>query len=192
MKRVLLVVIVTIAVTASTAVAQNYGTIGVYADFGGCDCEIDDLFAGMVTVYVVHRGIVDGVTASQFVVEGSGGMAMVHVSEASIGGPIHITGSIVDGYGVHYGTCVTGDLTIMTIQYFAQGTSAQCSRLDVVAAPTSVLGEVEVSDCDYQLHAATGLGAYVNATIDCACTSALCTPVPVEEKTWGGIKALYR
>jgi hypothetical protein len=192
MKRVLLVLFVTIVVTASTSTAAEYGTIGVFSEPTGCSCNVDDLVAGLVTVYVVHRDIVDGVEASRFIVRGDAGMTMTFVSESPIGGPIFITGNIVDGYDVFYGMCATGGLAIMTIDYFGLGTSAPCSRLEVVAAPTAVTGEVEVADCDGAVHAATGYWALVNADGSCACEWDPCTPVPVEETTWGGIKALYR
>jgi len=190
MKRVLLAVVLT-AMLAAPAAAQ-YGNIGVYSEPGGCNCDIYDTGpAVVVDVYVVHRYIYEGVQGSSFIVTGDPGMTMIFLAEYPIGGPIFILGNIVDGYTVSYGSCLTGGLAIMRISYLSLGTSVPCSMLEVSPAPTSVTGQVEVWDCGDVVHPAGGGVAMVNP-LGCHCSDPFCQPVPVEESTWGGIKALYQ
>lgn len=187
----LIVALVTVAAPVAPS-AQGYGTIGVFSEPSGCNCYVDDPIMALTTLYVVHRDIADGVTGSRFIVQGAAGMTMIFISDASIGGPIYITGSIVEGYEVFYGSCITGGLAVMILQYFGQGNSAPCSRLEVVAAPTSTTGGVDVFDCGSGTHLGTGHYALVNADGSCTCDLGPCSPVPVEQTTWGGIKALYQ
>jgi hypothetical protein len=186
-----LIVVVTALVTIVSPTAAQYGWIGVFADRGGCICEIDDRSPNVVVVYVVHRQIMTGVKGSRFTVEGEGTF-LTHLYENPVGDPIYIQGDIVDGYTVSYGECRTGGLAIIEIGYFGQGMSEICSRLRVVAAPTAATGQVEVFDCNDDVFPVSGYVAIVNSTAECWCSDPYCRPVPVEDSTWGTIKALYR
>jgi hypothetical protein len=192
MKRILWVLAVTIAVVAPNPATAQYGSLGVFGDAGGCDCDIDDVTPGLFTVYVVHRDIANGVEGSRFIVRPGAGTLLTYIGEASIGGPIIITGGIVEGYEVFYNMCATGGLAIMTVQFFGQGLSQPCSLVELVAAPSSVTGNVEIFDCSSDVHAVSTTPIFVNATNDCICRPGPCTPVPVEETTWGAIKSLYQ
>lgn len=190
--RLALIVAGIISLLATPALGQ-YGNLRVYSDPTGCECNVyDNVFGSLVEVYVVHRDIVTGLRGVRFIVTGGGGMTMIYLSEAKIGGPLEIGGNIVDGYDVFYGSCVTGSLTIMRITYFASGTSATCSWLEVSAAPTAVTGQVEGDNCDDQVVLVDGLQTPVNPDGTCECILLDCLPVPVQQTTWGGIKALYR
>jgi hypothetical protein len=177
---------------AAAALGQ-YGEIGVYTDQGGCDCNVYDSVPGnLVSVYVVHRNISQGLTGVRFVVTGGGGMMMTYLGESKVGPPMEITGNIVDGYDVRYGSCITGSLTIMEILYLGMATSATCSWLEISAAPNAVTGQVEGSDCNETVVVVSGRQTPVNPDDTCECINLSCQPVPVEETTWGGIKALYQ
>lgn len=194
MKTLLLVVVsAVIALTVPTQTAAYYGSLGVYSDVGGCDCNILDEAAGLVTVYVVHRDIATGVSGARFKVDGTARPYLTFIAENPLGDPIFILGNIEDGYDVSYGACVTGGLPVMEILFFGSGLSPHCSNLGVVAAPTSTTGQVEVFDCDHEVFPTTGYSASVNPGTECVCFMPIpCIPVPVEGSTWGAIKALYR
>jgi len=191
MKRALVVAGALLLIVAP-AMGQ-YGTLGVYSDETGCECNVYDTLPGtLVNVYIVHRNIVDGLNGVRFIVTGGGGMSMTYLGESKIGPPMEITGNIVDGYNVSYGSCVTGGLTIMQIAYFGMASSSTCSWLEVSAAPGAPGGQVEGSDCDDAAVTVAGLQTPVNPDATCECDVPGCQPVPVEETTWGNIKALYR
>jgi len=175
----------------SGAALGQYGYLGVFADQGGCYCNVYDSVPGLVNVYVVHRDISQGLTGVRFIITGGGGMTMTYLAEAKMGPPLEITGNMVDGYCVGYGSCITGSLTIMQIVYFGTGTSATCSWLEVSAAPGAVTGQVEGSDCNDQVVVVSGMQTPVNPDTGCECMILSCQPVPVDETTWGAIKALY-
>jgi hypothetical protein len=191
-KAVLLVVVTALIVGVVPApAAAYYGSIGVYADPRGCDCDIVDA-GGLIHVYIVHRDILTGVKGSRFTIGGYALNNLTYLYENPIGDPIRILGNIYDGFLVNYGDCTTGGLAIMEIAYFGSGLTPACSDLWVVAAPTAVTGEVEIFNCNDDVFSASGHGAYVNVDATCGCTNPYCTPVPVTESTWGNIKALYR
>jgi hypothetical protein len=74
------------------------------------------------------------------------------------------------------------------MQYFVQGGSESCCFYPLLPDPDpSTGGNVRVVDCDGNTVAATGLVATVNGNATCPCGY----PVPVEETTWGQVKALY-
>lgn len=186
-----LIVIVTALVTVAAPAAAQYGSIGPYADRGGCVCDIVDTY-GLMHVYVVHRDMTAGVKGSRFTISGDALPYLTFLYANPIG-DLFIQGDIVDGYTVSYGDCQTTGLAIMEIGYFGSGLTPNCSDLRVVAAPTASTGEVEAFDCNDEVFPATGGVAYVSVILgECYCTSPYCVPVPVEDSTWGGIKALYR
>ena len=85
-----------------------------------------------------------------------------------------------------YGSCLASPIVLVPINYFVHGTSAPCSFIDVVAPLTT--GQIEVVDCNNNLLVATGARTFVNPDATCDCN----LPVPVEETTWGRVKALYQ
>jgi hypothetical protein len=97
-------------------------------------------------------------------------------------------GNSQNGIAVGYGSCLTGSIFVMMINYFVQGTSEACCVYPVLPYPNAVPGgAILVQDCDYNLVFGVGLAATVNGNSSCPCGY----PVPVEETTWGGVKALY-
>jgi hypothetical protein len=75
---------------------------------------------------------------------------------------------------------------ILTIQYWAQGTSENCCFLGVGTNPIHDPPGIWALDCDLNLVPATGVGAVINPNETCPCFN-----VPVEQSTWGKVKALY-
>ena len=93
-----------------------------------------------------------------------------------------------DGVEIDYQACLpSGIHHIMTLEYTADGSSPTCSSLEVTHVfwatdPIAVLAW----DCNGQYMAATGGILTVNMDNTCKCI------IPVEETTWGGLKALYQ
>lgn len=186
MKRALLLS-VCLLVVASMAFAQT-GSIGLFADPGATSCDVYDAAAGLVLVYVVHV-FTPGATASQFMVTGSG--TMTYLSEAVTAPFIKIgtcAGPGATGCAIAYGACVGSPNMILTLQYFASGTTPACDLIQVVADPSATPPGIYVTDCADPplLLTATGGTAIVNPVEGCFCN------VPVEETSWGQIKSLYR
>jgi len=96
-------------------------------------------------------------------------------------------GNSQTGKSMGYGTCKTGVIYILAINYFVQGTSPACCLYPVLPAPFNLHGEVEAMDCDFNLVTEIGLVSTINADGTCPCGY----PVAVEETTWGAVKALF-
>ncbi|UCG51329.1 MAG: BACON domain-containing protein [Candidatus Latescibacterota bacterium] len=158
------------------------GTIGVYTDAAGSECGIQDV-PGLLPLYVVHVNTL-GATASQFAAPMPS--CMTGVSWLSDSPEFSVTlGNSQIGVAVGYGSCLVSPIHVLTINYFASGTSETCCMYPVIADPNVPSGMIEVVDCASNLLYAMGATCIVNPTNECRCD------VSVEESTWGRVKALY-
>jgi len=185
--RRLLILTIAVLMCAGVAMAQG-GFIGLYADAAGTECNVYDLPTMVVEIYVVHQ-FAPGATASEFKVSPVDGANMTWLSD-SVWSPFLHLGNSQDGISIAYRTCYSSPINILTITYLAQGLSATCSSYRVVPDPTAYpAGEIWMTDCASPtpnlLPAGGGL-IYVNPNASCTCI------IPVEDTTWGGIKALYQ
>lgn len=156
--------------------------ISLYSDPAHTSTEARDQAPGTLIVYVVHENT-NGGAATFFKIAPSQGFTGTWIGETS---PFSSLGTSPNGIGLAFGGCIY-TTQVLEVQYAIVGTSANCSFLDVVADPNSDLfgGVPVIEDCDFEYHAAVGGRLTVNP-------DNTCSPLPVESKTWGGIKALYR
>ena len=93
-------------------------------------------------------------------------------------------GGTQTGITITYDACTASPHWIASVHYFGNA-SAECSRVQVVPHPDET--EVLVWDCAVppNQQIAGGGEMRVNPNASCDCT------VPVEETTWGQIKAHY-
>lgn len=181
MKRSVLIALFVLSV-ATLAFAQVPGSIGVFADAGGTNCNILD-GGSLVMVYMVHV-LTDGATAVQFRLDVSA-TGWMHLGD-NITFPTKI-GTSITGLSVGYGGCYVGPITIGYVNFFGTN-AAPCTRIGIIADPTAPTGEIEGVDCNLPQGKffPTGGVALVNPDGSCECN------VPVNESSWGGIKALYQ
>ena len=143
----------------------------------------------MVNLYHIYT---NGATASQFKVDQVvGGVSATFLGQSS---PFpNVIGSADEGVAVAYGSCFgsTGPIELLTLTYVGSGASPDCSFFEVVDYPIAVPPAIYVVDCILptpNLLIGEGSRATVNTDGSCDCT----TPIPVEETSWGQIKALYK
>jgi hypothetical protein len=74
---------------------------------------------------------------------------------------------------------------VLTINYFAVGTTQNCCYYEVQPDPHVPSGQIEVVDCASNLVFAPGGGIIVNPDQSCYCA------IRVEETTWGRVKSIY-
>jgi hypothetical protein len=161
-----------------------YGdTIGLYADNIGTNCNIAES-PTLTYVYVVHVSS-GGATASEFMApKPACWTGATWIQDIEVYG---MPGNSQTGKSIGYGACLIGTIHILTIVYFSQGLAEPCCVYPVLAVPWSPGGQLLVADCDFNAVPAIGLTATVNGNATCPCGC----PVPVEETTWGAVKALY-
>lgn len=179
--------IVTLVLAASPAFAQ-FGDISAYTDQAGTDCNISDTASGIKDVFVLLKHT-SGATAAKLRVEQGSGGTMFYSNDI-IPPPFLSIGNSQTDLEVAFTSCLVGDFHFLTVRYFAQGTSAPCSYINVLDAPGSPNpGEVIIVDCTAPFGVVRNVArgqAIINPNGSCNCN------VSVTETTWGAIKALYQ
>jgi hypothetical protein len=180
MKKALLLTLV-LMVSASMAFAQG-GSVGIFADTGGTNCNLADATAGLCAYYVVHVYHA-GAAASQFAAPKPACHMGTFLSDTAVY-PVTIGGSQA-GVAIGYGTCQAAPTHVLTMNVFCMGLTGQCCRWPVVADPNVPSGQIEIVLCDNSLVFGTGGEGIVNSNPTCNCD------VPVQDSTWGKVKSLY-
>ena len=174
---------VAIEITYVPAPPPPGGSIGIFSDAIGADCNVYDA-AGpqMLNVYVVHVGHL-GADAVWFSAPAPDCFSTaVYLSDTSVFPGT--TGNSQTGVEIYYPSCQTAPVHVLTIHYFVQGLTQSCCYYPVL--PHSGHADIEAKACGVEIYVATGGLAIINPTGQCSCS------VPVREATWGQIKALYQ
>jgi hypothetical protein len=192
MIRLLIIITLILAWTAASLMAQP-GYVGVYGDPGATNIDIIDAAPGLLLAYVVHV-VTPGATAAQFIVPQPWCLTATYLSEAVTAPYIKIgtcAGPGATGCAIAYGSCVASPNMILTIQYFSQGTTPNCCCLYVEGDPSATPPGIYVTDCSDPplLLRAGGGSVWINWNY--SCDECINDPVPVEETSWGKIKAMY-
>jgi len=179
MKKALLLTLV-LMLGATMAFAQN-GSIGVFADNMGANCNLPAVPGSFLNVYFVHVNAL-GATASQWAAPAPACFSAIRLADL----PVFSVnfGNTSVGITVGYPTCKTGTFHIMTALYQVLGAPAACCRWYVIPDPSLASGKIEIPDCAYVMAYGTGGQALVGAMCP-TCN------VPLEDTTWGQMKALY-
>ena len=179
---------------AGMAFAQA-GSIRVVADWYGEDCNLPAPPVPPVGIeqiyYVVY---VDSPGATDVWYRAklpdclvANGVSVVY--EAVMVSPYY-QGNSQTGIWISFGdwTCRQGTIALQQINLIknpAYPPTPPCCYWYVDANPSAPSGMVEARDCDGNAIYPTGQYGIVNAGPTCNCS------VPVESRTWGGVKALY-
>jgi hypothetical protein len=178
MKRVVFLTVA--AVMAASMVFAQGGSIGLFADPAGTNCNLADVIPGMTVYYVVHVNT-PGATACEFSAPKPACVAAMYLSDASVY-PVTV-GNSQTGVSIGYGLCLGGPINVLKLNYFTQGTTLPCCRFPVLPHPVN--GGPWMVDCANTQLPATGGQGIVNANATCQCN------VPAEDTTWGQVKSLY-
>lgn len=184
MKKLLLLVVVLLSISSLAIAQYDPGSIDVFFDSPPTTCNFTDA-GGLVAVYYFHTHT-DGATASSFRLEFSNGVAWNHLG--STWNFATVIGSHEVGWDIGYGACrgQNEDLYLGVSNFFGNNAPA-CGLISIVPGQ-GLSGLVEVIDCGIpavKWPIERGGQGRVNPDASCDCT------VPVQETTWGGIKALY-
>jgi len=169
------------------------GSVDIFSDVGLSNCNVVPPPAGIFSIYVAHTNF--GGSAVQFAVDYTGlSDNMMFLSE-TVTPPFLFIGTAATGISIAYGGCQSGTVMVLNISFFSQGqVIPECTYLTIEPDPNFVdnsgnaypaIASVECVTGDFLFP--TGGVAIVNpvpGTCDCS--------TPVEESTWGGVKALYQ
>jgi len=183
---ILLGVILVLAGSLATPVRGQAGRINLFVDSLYSKCwHYEEYGTYDVHVYVVHQNT-PGATGCRFKLKPSGSaFGWTYMSETS---PYTVTGNTRTGITVDYGACLASDILITTILYLKNAGSGYCTTLTPVADPAAASGAIEVYDCNGNVLAGTGQPLLINPRDNC---SVWCNVLPVDDTTWGRVKALY-
>ncbi|UCG53347.1 MAG: hypothetical protein JSW58_07280 [Candidatus Latescibacterota bacterium] len=180
MKTVFVVVVATV-IFALPAAGQP-GSIGIFADPGGTDCNLPDTQSGLTSYHIVHVNT-PGAVAAQFYAPQPPCLDAMYLSDTFV--YALYWGNSQTGIAVSYGTCLSSPIYICAINYFTQGLTEPCCYYPVLPDPAAPSGRIEVVDCNHETVYATGGTGIVNSNLSCTCD------VPTKYSTWGKVKALY-
>ncbi|MFQ5511971.1 MAG: hypothetical protein ACE5EO_08995 [Candidatus Krumholzibacteriia bacterium] len=181
--------LVCVCLVATTASAQE-SHIRIFADTDGTDCRPQDLVPNVFQVHVVQIRVA-GSQAAEFTVTTGGGFDGVFLGEVLSRQDAVQVGNAESGTAIGLGICLAGPVHFLTLRYFCEGKSARCSYFEVSEYVRDNYRGLNYVDCDLNMVAAAGGRTYINGGQDCPCDIPGFT-TPVEESTWGGVKALYR
>jgi hypothetical protein len=198
MVRLVLVFCCALSLFFAGAVGQP-GGIGLFSDAAATSCTAYDELSGLVSIYVVHVQT-PGATACQFSIPEPWCSGLTYLSEAVTSPYIKIgtcSGPSATGCAIAYGSCRPSPNMVLTLTYFGQGTTVNCCCMYVEPDPTATPPGIYVTDCADPPNLLTATGGVVKFNPDGSCTGWYCdegcinSPVPVEETTWGSIKAMF-
>ena len=202
MKTTVVVSLLLLMVFAGLANAQEIrGQLQLYADDTGVDCMIPDTAPGLLTVYVYYFDYFgdDGISAIQFAAPKPDCFTNAVWLGDATPWPLSLGDSQLNdphGWTIAFGAggwCQTPPVYLGSIMYLAQGLTPTCCPYPVVKAD-DLHPEIPMPigvDCSLPNSFLIGVEAgtsYINGDHTCPCI----WPVPVQIKTWGGIKSLYR
>ena len=168
---------------AATANPLPWTQIGLYGDPAGTVNVVYDVAPGPINFYVVQTVYIEPtVSAVRFTAVPPPCFTATYIGETH---NYPVIGNSQTGAWVIYGPCASGSVHVMTIMFFGHGTSGHCCWYGLQPYPGS--GDIESEMCgSMDWHWTHGEGIYISAEPNDNCGT------PVEQSTWGGIKALSR
>lgn len=96
-----------------------------------------------------------------------------------------VLGNSQTGVSIGFGLCKAAPFHVMTINYFASGTTPADCVYRTLAHPYNVTGNIEVADCDFNSSTFFEGANFINPP------EADCFTIPVQESTWGKVKSVF-
>jgi len=158
--------------------------IALYSDYDLTSCQLFPVPGYNVIVYVVHETS-SGASGANFTIKNVGATGLTYLSEAPAW---TYDGNTQHGIKLTYGGCTSGQFSVVVMFYLNLSSSPPCSYLELAPHPASSSGRIEGIDClDNEVYPIGGR-LTINPDGNCPCGAI----VPIEEKTWGYIKSLYK
>jgi hypothetical protein len=141
---------------------------------------ICDRTPGLLSIYIIYIGYYDA-TAVEFSAPKPPCFTAMYLSDSPM---FAVTiGNSQAGVSVGFGSCRHWPVLVLTVNYFAYGTTpADCVYRTL---PHPATGQIYMADCEYNVVPLTSGGNFINPP------EGDCAPVPVETSTWGSIKSLF-
>jgi len=168
-----------VSVTACLILLGSYkssfaqaGTLCIYEDPVGANCNLTDAAPGLLSLYVIHQ-LSPGAVGVRFSAPTPACFLAPYLSDQS---NWLIIGDSQTGISVGYNGCFPSPVVALTIHYFAQGLSGPDCAYPVLPHPEDAF--IEVTDCAFNTLVGSGGTAIVNQQFQwCSCPAPPSTPV---------------
>jgi hypothetical protein len=183
---ILLGVILVLAGGMATPARGQAGQINVFVDSLYTRCWLDESYVEWLTLYVVHQGT-PGATGCRFMLQVPSHSCWIYRGESSA---YTAVGDTRTGVTVDYGACLASSVLVMKVYYYIQlACSGWCTVVQAIPDPAAPSGTIEVYDCNGNVLVGNGQPLFINPYFgNCP---VWCNILPVDEATWGRVKALY-
>jgi hypothetical protein len=178
----LLAVAVLVASAAANPVKGPWGYLVPSPAPARDDLMICDTSPGLLNIYVVLRWY-SGSTAVQFSAPKPSCFTALYLSDTHAF-PVTI-GNSQYGVSVGFGECRVGLVHVLTMTYFAYGTTPADCIYRTQPDPLSMSGWIEIVNCAFESVLIDEGGNYINPP------EAGCGTIPAETVTWGRVKSLF-
>ena len=171
-------------------VGGSQGTVGIFSDVGGTECSLNDLSPRPVDVYIFVRPDGGGATGVQFAAPRPPCFTAAYLGEDVAPGLLSI-GNSQAGITVALTACATFPVQVLTIHYFALGTSPPCCPYPVLPDPAAPA--IVIVDCSFSERVCNGVSLTINESGACPC--GLLVPVLISrfgaEATDKGVEVVW-
>jgi hypothetical protein len=158
------------------AIRAQVGTIAVFSDNAGINCNITTPPANqLMQVYVVHVNPV-GISACNFSAPKPSCFNASWLSDTNVFAVV--IGNTQVGISIGYGACKTTTTHLVTMNFLTLGTTPPCCEYPVLADPNSASGQIELADCYFEVVYGVGGTGIVNGNSSCPCGDANYPTVP--------------
>ena len=202
-RRLMVIALACVALLSASGPAWSQGRIALMGSADGTVCSIQDAAPGIVEVHIFVFDVV-GLAAIQFAAPipacWSGATWIGDTIDTQV-----VVGNTQDpvlGVAIAWGDVapctseggggLNSPVHVGTMMFSASGQATPCCAYPIVKASGDLHPEVDgpiVVLCSNMMEVAgVGVEAVINPEPNCSCL----TPVPIEETTWGAVKALYR
>ncbi len=137
---------------------------------------------GLLSIYIVYvQPWPPGVTGVEFSAPKPACFTGTYLSDVK---PFPVTlGGSQAGVSIGFGTCRQAPVHVLTVNYYALGTTPADCQYRTLAHPLT--GQVSIVDCADNLLFLSSGGNYINPP------EGDCDTVPVTMSTWGSVKSLF-
>lgn len=152
------------ASVSATALAQP--TIGIYRDAAGTGCSLSDTQPGFFNAYVVATPDFAGVIGVQFSAPRPPCFTGVYIGDQQAPATL-VIGNSQTGASVALMNCYGTPTHVLTIRYYAYGTTPACCGYPVL--PDTSLNEIILVDCTFAEKTAASADNVINQDETCLC-----------------------
>lgn len=145
---------------------SRYGSIGLYADAGGTNCNLYDI-PGLLVVYVILLEAPEALGVAFSAPAQGCASNLIHLADSPYFPSV--TGNSQTGMEIAFPSCLSGPVPLLEILYFAPGATGTCCYYPALPNPGYPSGRIEIVACSVGTRYGLGLTSVINPVTSCEC-----------------------